>query len=68
MVEHATDDSGSIYKAFLVRLWQDGPNAPWRASAQSVETGATVRFAELPALCAFLSAQAIDSAAKAPPR
>ena len=58
----------ATYISFLVRLWQDSPNAPWRASAQSAETGEIVRFAELPALCAFLNAQAIDSPAKAPPR
>jgi len=62
MVEHETDESGSAYRAFLVRLWQDRPEAPWRASAQSVQTGEIVRFARLPALCAFLNAQALDPA------
>jgi hypothetical protein len=46
------------YHAYLVRLWQEHPQAPWRASVQSVETGETMRFADLGQLFAFLQAQA----------
>ena len=56
MVEHETDESGSTYRAFLVRLWQDRPQALWRASAQSVHNGEVRRFASLPDLFAFLEA------------
>ena len=45
------------YCAYLVRLWQDSPHAGWRASAQSVQTGATVRFVDLDALFVFLRTQ-----------
>lgn len=45
------------YCAYLVRLWQDSPHAGWRASAQSVQTGATVRFADLEQLFIFLHRQ-----------
>ena len=48
----------SIYRSYLVRLWQEHPLAPWRASAQSVQTGETVRFADLDQLFAFFLAQA----------
>ena len=42
------------YHAYLIRLWQDHPQAPWRASAQSVRSGELVRFASLAALWQFL--------------
>lgn len=45
------------YCAYLVRLWQDNPNDGWRASAQSAQSGETVRFADLAQLFAFLQAQ-----------
>ena len=56
------------YHAYLVRLWQEHPQAPWRASAQSVETGETMHFADLGQLFAFLQAQAAPNgpAADAP--
>jgi len=49
------------YSACLVRLWQDGAGQPWRASAQSVQSGALMRFADLEALFAFLKAQTEDN-------
>lgn len=45
------------YRAYLVRLWQDSPHSTWRAAAQSVQSGETVRFADLAQLFAFLQAQ-----------
>ena len=44
----------STYHAYLIRLWQDQPSSPWRASAQSVQSGEVVRFASIDALYAFL--------------
>ena len=41
------------YAAYLVRLWQDAPDGPWRASAQSVESGEVMRFGSLHDLFAF---------------
>jgi hypothetical protein len=45
------------YQAYLIRLWQDGGQAVWRASAQSVQSGEIVRFADLTGLFAYLEAQ-----------
>lgn len=42
------------YQAYLVRLWQDGPDAPWRALARDAETGDEQRFATLEQLFLFL--------------
>ncbi|MCB0107394.1 MAG: hypothetical protein KDE53_15850 [Caldilineaceae bacterium] len=43
-----------IYAAYLIRLWQDSPDGPWRASAQSVQTVEIVRFGSQQALYEFL--------------
>lgn len=45
------------YTAYLVRCWQDGKHAPWRASAQYVRTGEKLFFANLDELFAFLAAE-----------
>ncbi|MEM7124739.1 MAG: hypothetical protein AAF702_00345 [Chloroflexota bacterium] len=45
------------YSSFLIRLWQDTPDGPWSASAQSVQSGEVVRFASLQELFVFLEAQ-----------
>ena len=60
------------YTAYLVRLWQDSGQGPWRASAQSVQTGERVLFASLAELFAFLEGQTLgrpadDQAPAAPP-
>ena len=47
----------STYHSFLVRLWQQTPEAPWRASAQSVQSGQATHFADMNALFQFLGAQ-----------
>lgn len=44
-------------QAYLIRLWQDGDHAVWRASAQSVQSRGIVRLASLKALFAFLENQ-----------
>jgi len=46
--------SESQYRAYLVRLWQDSPHAPWRALARDVETGEERRFATVEHLFLFL--------------
>ncbi|MEZ4709297.1 MAG: hypothetical protein R3A44_18965 [Caldilineaceae bacterium] len=48
------------YTAYLVRFWQDGPNSPWRASAQSVQTGEIVRFGSQQALYEFLETEVFN--------
>lgn len=44
-------------QAFLVRLWRDGPDEPWRASAKEVANGREFFFASLEKLFLFLYAQ-----------
>jgi hypothetical protein len=46
-----------LYYAFLVRMWQEHPESPWRASAQNAQTGEKQMFANLEQLVAFLYAQ-----------
>jgi len=50
----------SEYHSFLVRLWREHANAPWRASVQSVQTGTVIHFSDLTRLFAFLQAQTVD--------
>ena len=47
------------YSAYLVRLWQEDAQRPWRASVQSVRTGEKFFFATLDELFAFLQAQTL---------
>ncbi|RIK44387.1 MAG: hypothetical protein DCC55_02800 [Chloroflexi bacterium] len=49
------------YRAYLVRLWRDEAQEPWRASAQSVQSGELIRFATLEELFAFLEIHMPDS-------
>ncbi len=49
-----------IYHSYLVRLWQDDPQTPWRVLAQSVQSGETLHFADLASFFAFLQTQIVD--------
>ena len=42
------------YQAYLLRLWREGTQTPWRASLQSTSTEAMYHFATVEALFAFL--------------
>jgi hypothetical protein len=44
------------YQSFLLRMWQDSPQAIWHASVQCVQTGNTHYFADLDALYDFFNA------------
>jgi len=56
------------YTAYLVRLWQDSAQGPWRASAQSVQSGQITRFGSLAELFAFLATASTGAAqVNAPP-
>jgi hypothetical protein len=61
--------SGS-YRAYLVRMWQEHPQSPWRASVQNAQTGELRIFSDLEQLVAFLYAQTqnTDSDRAAPSR
>ena len=50
----------SRYQAYLLRLWRDGPGAPWRGSLEVPAGAAPVRFGTVAALFAFLRDQLAD--------
>lgn len=54
MTQHDKTNLEHTYVAFMVRMWRDSARAQWRASAQSVHTGETVRFASIPMLLHYL--------------
>lgn len=43
--------------SYLIRIWQSGQNGSWRASAQSIQSGETIRFADLASFFVFLEGQ-----------
>lgn len=51
----------ATYRAYLVRLWQEGSRNVWRASVQSAESGTIARFASLDALFDFLLSETEES-------
>ncbi len=44
-------------QSFMVHLWQEDRHLPWRASAQSLQTGETICFTDLASLATFLQIQ-----------
>jgi len=45
------------YQSYVVRFWQSEGTGVWRASAQNVQNGALVLFADAESLFAFLQTQ-----------
>ena len=45
------------YLAYLLRLWRDGEDKPWRATLQNPHTGERRHFSTLAALLSFLEEQ-----------
>lgn len=53
--------SNPNYHSYLLRLWRDNANHPWRASLQCTATGEKLAFADLLTLFTFLLEQvAVD--------
>ena len=50
------------YRGFVLRLWREGPLAPWRAHLRSISSGEEHRFAGLAALLSFLEQETEGSA------
>ncbi len=50
MKEHLSNS----YQIYLLKLWQDGESAPWRAVLECAQTGEYYPFAGLTELFAFL--------------
>lgn len=46
--------STTNYQSYLLRLWQDSPQALWHVSLQSVQSHETIHFVDLDALMHFL--------------
>jgi len=57
----ASDKHSHLYQSYLVRLWQDDRQAPWRAVAQSVQTGEVMHFIDLESLFTFLQTQTVSA-------
>ena len=53
-MEGMNDNYRSNYMTYVLRLWQDGDDAPWRASLECARTGERHSFVDLSALFAFL--------------
>ena len=51
--------SNPNYQSYLLRLWRDGADHPWRASLQCAATGEKLAFANLLMLFAFLVDQVV---------
>ena len=56
-MEDMNDNYRSNYMTYVLRLWQDGDDAPWRASLECARTGERHSFVDLSALFAFLECE-----------
>ena len=43
-----------LYQSFLLRLWKETPDLPWRFQVRCVSTGKEYRFSELEQVLEFL--------------
>jgi hypothetical protein len=50
------------YHAYLVRLWRDKPDIPWRVLVKEVQTARELYFADLEQLFLFFHQEIDDSA------
>jgi hypothetical protein len=50
-------DKPTRYQSYLLRLWRDGAQGPWRASLQSTATGHVRFFADTGEVWGFIQAQ-----------
>jgi hypothetical protein len=53
---HARNIDHDRYRSYLLRLWREGPDAPWRCQVQCVGRGRKRCFAGLAELFEFLVA------------
>ena len=53
-------DSQRQYRAYLLRLWRDGPQQRWHATLEEPQTGARHSFATREELFDFLARQTDD--------
>jgi hypothetical protein len=56
------------YRSYLLRLWREGPDAPWRCQVQCVGTDQELRFAGLAEMFEFLVADVtVEKGITSPP-
>lgn len=55
--EQKASSPATNYQAYMLRIWQEDEELPWRASLQNPHTGEQHHFATLSHLFAFLEAQ-----------
>ncbi len=60
------EDTNPHYHAYLVRLWRDNAQAPWRASITHVATGQVHRFADPQLAWAYVAQQLEAQSAEQP--
>lgn len=58
------ESTEKTYQAYLVRLWRDGDQGGWRASAQAPKETKAQLFADIQGLIAFLEAQTTETPIK----
>lgn len=66
LLPHPTT-SADHYRSYLVRFWQSHEQGCWRAVAQCVQTGSTVRFGDVASLLAFLQSEIEKIPTTSPP-
>jgi hypothetical protein len=49
--------SDTLYRLYVLRVWRNGQDDPWRASLDFAHTGERLPFATLPELYAFLESE-----------
>ncbi len=55
--QQSTPKLNQLYQSYLVRLWQEDQQAPWRILVQSIQSGETLHFADLESFLAFIATQ-----------
>jgi hypothetical protein len=56
--EFTLDEPYFPYQVYILRMWRDGTQTPWRAVLEHARTGERHAFVELADLFAFLEAEA----------
>ena len=56
--DQSPDGIYHVYNAYLLRIWQETPNAPWRASLQNASNDERIGFLDLKSLFVYLEQQA----------
>ena len=57
MIDNRQRAQPGEYRAYLVRLWREAPDDPWRAMAKDAHTGEEHHFASVEQLFVFLHDQ-----------